>query len=90
MPPRGLWQTHACDLGATISSAQHESKDPILYDSLQVTDAERRLRAALLYDELYPTDGYKLARYNDPFTPPFLRRNEVLIRLEEFELEPVA
>lgn len=56
----------------------------------QVIDAEKRLRASLLYDNLKPAQGYKLARYNDPFTPPFLRRNEVLIRLEEFKLEPVA
>ena len=54
---------------------------------LQVTDAERRLRAALLLDRLKAVDGYKLARYNDPFTPPFLRRNEVLIKLEDYQLE---
>ena len=54
---------------------------------LQVTDAERRLRAALLLDGLKAVDGYKLARYNDPFTPPFLRRNEVLIKLEDYQLE---
>lgn len=85
-----MWQIYACDLDAKIPYVHHEIRDQLLSDMLQVTDAERRLRAALLYDDLYPTDGYKLARYNDPFTPPFLRRNEVLIRLEEFELEPVA
>lgn len=57
---------------------------------VQVVDAERRLRASLLFDDLKPAEGYKLARYNDPFTPPFLRRNEVLIRLEEFKLKPVV
>lgn len=53
----------------------------------QVTDAERKLRGALLLDELKAVGGYKLARYNDPFTLPFLRRNEVLIKLEDFQLE---
>lgn len=54
---------------------------------LQVTGAERRLRAALLLDGLKPQAGYKLARYNDPFTLPFLRRNEILILLDDFELD---
>lgn len=52
----------------------------------EVTEAERTLRAALLLDGLKAQDDYQLARYNDPFTLPFLRRNEVLIRLEDFEL----
>jgi hypothetical protein len=47
--------------------------------------AERDLRGALLRDGLQPAIGYRLARYNDPFTPPFLRRNEVLIDLSDFE-----
>ena len=50
-------------------------------------EAERRLRGALLLDGLKADDSYKLARYNDPFTLPFARRNEVLIRLEDYELE---
>lgn len=52
----------------------------------QVVEAERRLRAALLLDGLKPEEGYSLARYNDPLTPPPIRRNEVLIKLEGFEL----
>jgi hypothetical protein len=55
-----------------------------------VTDAERKLRGALLLDELKAKEGYKLARYNDPFTPPFLRRNEILIKLEDYQLEPAS
>ena len=51
----------------------------------EVTEAERKLRAALLLDGLQPRPGFKLARYNDPFTLPFVRRNEVLILLEGFE-----
>ena len=47
-------------------------------------EAERRLRGALLLDGLQAEDSCSLlARYNDPFTLPFLRRNEVLVRLEE-------
>ena len=52
----------------------------------EVTEAERRLRAALLLDGHKAQDGYQLARYNDPFTLPFLRRNEVLIAVDNFEL----
>ena len=52
----------------------------------QVTEAERKLRAALLLDSHSGQEGYQLARYNDPFTLPFLRRNEVLIAVEDFEL----
>ena len=51
---------------------------------LQVTSAERKLRAALLLDGLKPQDGYKLARYNDPFTLPFLRRNEIIMAVDGF------
>lgn len=47
----------------------------------EVVEEERLLRGALLLDGLQPSPGYSLARYNDPFTPPWLRRNEVLIEL---------
>lgn len=49
----------------------------------EVRAAERQLRGALLLDGFQPDDGYFLARYNDPFTLPALRRNEVLIRLPD-------
>jgi len=49
----------------------------------EVREVERRLRGALLLDRLEVESGYHLARYNDPFTLPPLRRNEVLIRLPE-------
>jgi len=48
---------------------------------LQVTEAERRLRGLLLLDGLKAEGDYLLARYNAPFEPPFLRRNEILIKL---------
>lgn len=52
----------------------------------EVAAAERALRGALVLDGLQAEEGYELARYNDPFTPPFLRRNEVLIRLRNFDV----
>ena len=54
----------------------------------QVTEAERRLRGLLLLDG-HMTEGatdYLLARYNSPFE--LLRRNEILIRLKDFSLDP--
>ena len=52
----------------------------------QVRDNERRLRAAVLLDGCKPEEGYKLARYNDPFTLPGFRKNEVLIRLSDYQI----
>ncbi len=52
----------------------------------QVRDNERRLRAAVLLDGCKPQEGYKLARYNDPFTLPGFRKNEVLIRLSDYQI----
>lgn len=60
---------------------------PCLMASAQVVEAERRLRGALLLDGLQPGEGYALARYNDPFTLPLFRRNEVLIALKDFALD---
>jgi len=51
----------------------------------EVVREEKALRAALLADELSPQPGSALARYNEPSVPPPLRRNEVLIRLNNFE-----
>ena len=44
---------------------------------------EARLRSALLRDGLRPRPGFQLARYNDPGTPPWARRNEILIDLDD-------
>ena len=49
-----------------------------------MTEAERKLRGLLLLDGLNPEEGYTLARYNSPFEPPFIRRNEILIKLKAF------
>jgi hypothetical protein len=48
--------------------------------------AERALRSALLGDGHNAAEGYELARYNDPSTPGPLRRNEILITLQGFEM----
>lgn len=52
----------------------------------EVASAERQLRGALLLDNLKPRDGYRLARYNDPFVLPLFKRNEILIACEGFEM----
>jgi hypothetical protein len=54
----------------------------------EVAAQEAALRRALQADGLAPEAGYQLARYNDPLAPPFLRRNEVLIRLRGFDWPP--
>ena len=50
----------------------------------QVVQNERQLRDLLIRDGYPPIPGYQLARYKDPSTPPSLRRNEVLIFLDNF------
>ncbi|MEO1245361.1 MAG: heme-binding protein [Pseudomonadota bacterium] len=40
------------------------------------------LALALRADRITPVSGYSLARYNGPYTPPFLRRNEVLVDID--------
>ena len=50
-----------------------------------MVSAEQQLRKALAKDGLTPAPGYRLARYNDPSVPTFLRRNEVFIQLENFD-----
>jgi hypothetical protein len=51
----------------------------------EVKDAERKLREALAKDGLQAKPGYSLARYNEPWVPLPLRRNEVLVELVDFE-----
>lgn len=51
----------------------------------EVKDAERKLRSALAKAGLRAKPGYSLARYNEPWVPPPLRRNEVLLELVDFE-----
>ena len=42
--------------------------------------AEDELREQLSADGFVASKDSFLARYNDPFTPPIVRRNEVLVR----------
>ena len=49
----------------------------------EVLAAERKLRGLLLVDGVQASDGYLLARYNEPFVLPPLKRNEVLIELTD-------
>ncbi len=49
-------------------------------------DKKIRKNEQLLLDwiekkNMKPSGNYKLARYNPPFIPPFLRRNEILIEI---------
>eukprot|EP00667_Euglena_gracilis_P009237 EG_transcript_9377 len=55
----------------------------------QVVEVERRLRRQLVADGIGCEEGFVCARYNEPTAPPFLRRNEVLIKLKA-EYDPLA
>ena len=60
---------------------------PGLPSDAEVLAAERRLRAALDRDGFGGSNvapGWRLARYNEPYVPGPLRRNEVLVDLVEF------
>jgi hypothetical protein len=48
------------------------------------------LRADLVKDGVLHASGFKMAVYNDPSTPAFFRRNEVLIKVLEFEMRSSA
>jgi len=49
--------------------------------------AEDELREQLSADGFVASKDSFLARYNDPFTPPIVRRNEVLVRVENWDEE---
>lgn len=44
----------------------------------------------LIRDGLNPKPGYTLARYNEPTVLPAVRRNEVIIELQDFVWPPEA
>lgn len=54
----------------------------------EVVQNEAALRTALRADGLMAQPGHLLARYNEPTVPPMLRRNEVLIKLDDFSWPP--
>lgn len=45
----------------------------------RVTRRERNLLSTLEREDIEPVGSPYLLRYNDPWTPPFLRRNEVAV-----------
>ncbi len=56
-------------------------------------DLERqgeRLLAALADSPWRPAGAVRLARFNAPFIPPFLRHNEVLVDVEPVDVEPAG
>ena len=57
-----------------------------------LAEKERELRAWTREQGLTPTAAAMFAYYNDPLTPGFLRRNEVLIEViaDSFSREPQA
>jgi DNA gyrase inhibitor GyrI len=61
-------------------------------DDAVLTEKERELRAWMREQGLTPAAAAMFAYYNDPLTPGFLRRNEVLIEViaDSFSREPQA
>lgn len=47
----------------------------------RVANAEESLRSTLEREGVEPRGEPTLLRYNDPYTPPFMRRNEVSVRV---------
>ena len=48
----------------------------------EVTQEHEKLKKMLKKDKLVGGEDWILARYNDPFTNPLVRRNEILIPIE--------
>ncbi|MFW6383857.1 MAG: SOUL family heme-binding protein [Halodesulfurarchaeum sp.] len=48
----------------------------------RVEQYEKRLRSTLAAHGVTPTSEPSLLRYDDPWTPPFMRRNEVVVGVE--------
>jgi hypothetical protein len=49
-------------------------------------DVEKQLRKLIENDGLEASGAAALAQYNDPFTNPFLRRNEIIIPVSNFTM----
>ena len=47
-----------------------------------MTTEHGKLEKTMIKDKLVPSAEWILARYNDPFTNPLVRRNEILIPIE--------
>lgn len=51
-------------------------------DSSRENEMKKNLDGWLNENEYRSVDNYMLAFYNPPFTPPILRRNEILVRIK--------
>jgi len=58
----------------TFSGSVYEDK---------IKEYEEKLRKWVAAKHLKTIGGFRLARYNSPFTPPIFRRNEILIDVEK-------
>ncbi len=52
-------------------------------DDASLASAEQKLREWIKSKDLRPVGNAERAGYDPPFTPGFLRRNEILVRLEQ-------
>ena len=71
-------------LGVEAGGLVAVARFPGLPSDSEVLEAERGLRAALERDGLDARPGWRLARYNEPYIPGPLRRNEILVDLAAF------
>jgi hypothetical protein len=58
-------------------------------DDQLIAEQEKRLRSWMLRRQLEPAGAAVYAYYNDPFTPGFLRRNEVMIPISPGPSQPL-
>lgn len=49
----------------------------------KIREYEEMLLNWITKNKMKPSGNFRLARYNPPFTPPFLRRNEILMDIIE-------
>jgi hypothetical protein len=57
-------------------------------DTKGTASAQKKLVDWVASQGLQPAGEWEMANYDPPFTPPCLRRNEVMVRLQEAALEP--
>ena len=57
-------------------------------DDQMIAEQEQRLRNWMLRRKLEPAGAAVYAYYNDPFTPGFLRRNEIIIPITSGPSQP--
>lgn len=55
----------------------------------EIKSNEKLLRDSVFYDDLKPSEGFFYAQYNDSNPLTFLKRNEVLISVEDFTFDSI-